>query len=159
MIQILLSWKGIIKLKIRGDFVTNSSSSSFILGFRNVKEMAEALMNDNCQGYAERIYDDCMNAKKMTKAEMFNSVMPEIREQVGFWAELDEAGKENKDWTSIENNIRKRMDEVEEKMNSKIKEGKYKVFVSVDYDDDTDPDLECYVVPNLEHCVLHLSYH
>ena len=45
-------------MKIRTDFVTNSSSSSFILAFNNEASIVEELLKDNTCGQFKRLLED-----------------------------------------------------------------------------------------------------
>ncbi len=57
-------------MKKRNGFVTNSSSSSFILGFKNEDSIFSTLSKENLGKYFEIVYRDCMSAKKMSLSEV-----------------------------------------------------------------------------------------
>ena len=67
-------------MKIRNGFVTNSSSSSFILGFKD-KEEIETLVEHTDPHYLE-LYNDILDAKSMD----IDSVVEEFKDDV-YWDE------------------------------------------------------------------------
>lgn len=81
-------------MKIVSNFVTNSSSSSFILGFKLADLVEETLRNEicknksGCEQYIERVYYDCIAAETMNKKEMIKYVVDtEIKceIEIGLW--------------------------------------------------------------------------
>ena len=65
-------------MKVRKGFVTNSSSSSFILGFKDEDSIARTLKEDNVYDYFSTIYQDCLEAEKMDLETMLNNYKEEI---------------------------------------------------------------------------------
>ena len=68
-------------MKVRSDFVTNSSSSSFILGFTNEDNIKNELIDGFCDWemrYYPMVFDDVKNAKRLTKDEVIAMFYEEL---------------------------------------------------------------------------------
>ena len=57
-------------MKIRKGFVTNSSSSSFILGFTSEENIKKELEAEDLKEYFDEVLEDVMRATKLTKDEV-----------------------------------------------------------------------------------------
>lgn len=154
-------------MKIRNDFVTNSSSSSFVVAFKDRDTIenelqSEVMLND------ERRY---FLMQKITEGEMsIQEAITEFKDQIQWTAKYfveDQIEKEmgySKAWEWIQDH----KDEVEEKIQAKIQE----------YVDNLQPTLECMdiisiisisdhydsaleheIMPNLRCCKYRISHH
>ena len=137
-------------MKIRGDFVTNSSSSSFILAFYSESNIKETLCEVKDSKDFDIIYQDCMKAEKLNLEQMLDIAYELIEDNVGFNMEY---GNEADDLD---------YDECIDRQWSAIKEaaGDNDVFVYLLYSDDYGTaHLEQSVVPNLNCCIASFSHH
>jgi len=153
-------------MKIRSDFVTNSSSSSFILGFKAENTIAQEIYGNIGKVYADILYEDVMHAKRLSHEEALamireeeqytaewiavNRVMPRMSYREAWdWAETDE-GKFA---------IQQVMDEIID--NAKRKMIDHDVVVEVEYGDHTSPgsELEHNILPNNLNTIRRISHH
>ena len=66
-------------MKIRSDFVTNSSSSSFILGFTSENRIKDELLKDSMSILVEHIVlDDVLKAEKFGKEKVEKIIREEL---------------------------------------------------------------------------------
>ena len=127
-------------MKIRYGFVTNSSSSSFILGFRSKETMRAELAAENLT--TEQFTDlikECEDAEGLNFKEALNLVF--LEETCDGYYELQDM---------------KELDKFEEKAQGK------NYFVSVTYSDNDGSfysEMEHDVVPELECCLRRDSHH
>lgn len=152
--------------KIRNGFVTNSSSSSFILGFKDKDSIAKTLADDNTCGYFETIYQDCLEAEKMDIETMLNNCRESIYWDAFYdleyelenrmnWDEIFEFTKTDEFKKLVEEETDKRINELR-----KDAEGK-SIFVKVEYEDHSlsGSELEHDIVPYLDCCLEVFSNH
>ncbi len=153
-------------MKKRSDFVTNSSSSSFILAFESEESIARELANENTNGHFETIYADVMEAERCSKDKMLEEYREEIYYTVRWqvenflrhrknmsYTEVHEFSKTEEFKQMVEKEIQNKVDELSEKM------GEKSVFVEVEYSDHCDSDLEHYIMPELSCCMARISHH
>lgn len=156
-------------MRIRNGFVTNSSSSSFILGFKDEDSIARTLAEDNVYEYFSTIYQDCLDAEKMDLETMLNNYREEIKSDIYWgiiWGYKDKHGRFSWDEIREFEKTDEYKEYYEKKLNECIEplrkdaEGK-SVFVEVDYEDHSDigSQLEHEIVPNLNCCLRRISHH
>lgn len=152
--------------KVRNGFVTNSSSSSFILGFKDEDSIAKTLADDNTCGYFETIYHDCLESEKMDIETMLDNCRESIYWEVFYnleykleermnWNEIFEFTKTDEFKKLVEEETDKRINELR-----KDAEGK-SIFVEVEYEDHSlsGSELEHDIVPYLDCCLEVFSNH
>ena len=153
-------------MKYRTDYVTNSSSSSFVLGFRTEEDIASTLSEDNCGTYLNQMIDDCKKAVKLTlddllkkaSEEMYYNVKWQIQNKAGqkmSWKEIKEWRQTSEFEDLMNEEINKRLSKIKEK----AKENNYQVFVVVNYSEHGQAELEQVIVPSLKCCIQVFSHH
>ena len=153
-------------MKIRKGFVTNSSSSSFILGFKSEESIKEELQKENLEEeYFEEILRDVMEAAKLDREDVLEGYSEEIYYQI-LWEIEDslyvpyskklEIRKMEEFQEKLNKAITDRVSELEEDMQG------YSVFVEINYSDNDGlmySTLEHYVVPDMNCCLVAISHH
>ena len=152
-------------MKIRKGFVTNSSSSSFILGFTSEENIKKELEAEDLKEYFDEVLEDVMRATKLTKDEILEGYSKEIyydtlwdleyRLDVPYDKKFEI--RETKEFQDKVNKaITDRVSELEQDMQ------RYSVFVEINYSDNDGlmySDLEHYVAPNMNCCLAAISHH
>lgn len=153
-------------MKIRKGFVTNSSSSSFILGFKSEESIKEELQKENLEEeYFEEILRDVTEATKLDREDVLEGYSEEIYYQTLWELEnrLDvpygkrfEIRKTEEFQEKLNKAITDRMSELKEDMQG------YSVFVEINYSDNDGlmySTLEHHVVPDMNCCLAAISHH
>lgn len=152
-------------MKIRKGFVTNSSSSSFILGFTSEENIKKELEAEDLKEYFDEVLEDVMRATKLTKDEVLEGYSEEI--YYGTLWDLEyrldvpyDKKFEIRETKEFQNKLNKaitdRVSELEEDMQG------YSVFVEINYSDEDGfgySTLEHHVAPNMNCCLAAISHH
>lgn len=152
-------------MKIRKGFVTNSSSSSFILGFTSEENIKKELEAEGLKEYFDEVLKDVTRGIKLTKDEVLEGYAEEIYYDT-LWELEDRLDvpydkkfeiRETKEFQEKLNKaITDRVSELEEDMKG------YSVFVEINYSDNDGlmySTLEHHVAPNMNCCLAAISHH
>ncbi len=157
-------------MKIRSDFVTNSSSSSFILGFTSEDKIKDELLERSMSMLVENIVlNDVLEAEKFGK-EKVEKIIREELSYIARYRVMDKYEMQGYDFDFVHNYIKsvegkkeidKYVQDIVDKTMKKIKEDNLSVFVEVEYSDDwTDEQiLERDIMPYLKSTVIDFSHH
>lgn len=140
-------------MKYRSDFVTNSSSSSFVVVFKNKTEMKEKYeeMLRNNSSYADIVFSD-IEKNKLTYIETLKYLSERLKWEAKYHICYDSPKYRDKpyEWrNSVEfkNLVKNYIDtELDRFKNSVNHRG---IFSVVTYSDHTDAELEQVIMPNM----------
>ena len=159
-------------MKIRCDYVTNSSSSSFIVGFKSENDIDSQLKEsmvkcDSIYKYDEVLRD--IKKHRITKEYALEIFKDEVRWNVEFYLEdsyEDKLGGYTnfEKWIEKEENkkefddaVNSKIDELYKRFKDKIDDCEY--LAEVEYCDHTDGDLEHEIMPYLDCTIKRFSHH
>lgn len=159
-------------MKIRNDYVTNSSSSSFIVGFKSENDIDLQLKESMAKCNSIYKYDEVLRDIKkhrITKEHALEIFKDEVRWNVKFYLEdsyEDKLGgytnfekwiekKENK--KEFDDAVNSKIDELYKRFKEKIDDCEY--LAEVEYCDHTDGDLEHEIMPYLDCTINRFSHH
>ena len=147
--------------KIRTDFVTNSSSSSFILGFKDKDSINNQLNHENLPDkYKNRLLRDIKkhNISKDTALAVFEDEMKflaqwEAEKKFGYY-DFRKLEEHQEEIDALASEIYSKWYEI---FSKRIE--KYGYLALVEYDDHQDDELELSIVPKLKCKVQRFSHH
>lgn len=154
--------------KIRTDYVTNSSSSSFVLGFKSEETMLDELK----AGFPNWALDslgivarDAEEEDKLTAEDVLDYMKDKLWWEAKWKAksEYERYGHDASEaWEYAESEEgKKRIAEIQEEYIEALKEdlaGK-NVFVIVEYDDHCNSELEHEIMPRVKSTIRRVSHH
>ena len=152
-------------MKIRTDFVTNSSSSSFILGFTNEDNIKYELVdgfNDWEMQYYHIVFNDVNEAPRLTKEEVINRFYDELEWDASFIVAKRKGIDLWRNWNW--KNTDEAQELIKEEIGAMIADrqymfDKFSVFVEVEYSDHDLSELEHEVMPHHKSCMIRFSHH
>ncbi len=155
-------------MRIRTDYVTNSSSSSFIVGFKSKDDVKEQLGNELYIGRNfDRVLKDILK-NHISKDEALHIFKDEMYWDARFIIEREYERKlgwrEFYNWIEAPENKTAFENAVKERVNVWFSEFKQKIegleYLSlVEYSDHVDGDLEHEVMPRLDCTIQRFSHH
>ena len=152
-------------MKVRSDFVTNSSSSSFILGFTSEESIKYELFdgfNDWELKYFSQVFDDVQKARRLTKDEVFEKFYYELEWEAGYAVARKMGIDPWRDWNWRKTGEAQEL--IKEEIDKMISDrqymfDKFSVFVEVEYSDDIFSELEHEVMPDHKSSIICFNHH
>lgn len=162
-------------MKIRTDFVTNSSSSSFVLCFKSKEDILPTLEKEmpRFQSYsrdgdddnlAQIVYEDIQNrGEEITNIDEYLSDLREHYEMVVGWDVEDnvpwrerDAYRQTKEFKDI---VNEKVEKILSGIKERTKDGKLYTISYSDNNGSLDCMLEHEIMPYLDCCIHTVSYH
>lgn len=150
-------------MKVRYGFVTNSSSSSFILNFKSKHSVREELEEENftpdmIEYLARMIHDE---GTRLSKAEYIGVVTRELEETIKFdqYMARSDRGLDAKWADPLEGEFAERFQRELNRLKEAVTEGSYTVVVDVEDHTDEGAALEHDILPHAKHTVAYFSHH
>ena len=156
-------------MKIRNDYVTNSSSSSFIVGFKNEDSIEQALRNELYLGVRfETVLND-VRRNRISKEEALNEfkdemywdakyiISHEYERRIGWHDYYYDWIKKPENKIEFDKAVNKRLDIWFEEFKQKIEGLDY--LALVEYDDHCNGDLEHEIMPRLDCTIQRFNHH